>query len=106
MYIVHTLECTYKIIHSSETFPRLYSARSTTASLAGATCNDATSYHLSEVLSTAMNSSIHFSARKTKTKTMHLNVVNEKKTMSYIYFRQCIFVINKKYIQAVGSLYY
>jgi hypothetical protein len=43
-----------KIIHSSETFPRLYGARSTTASLTAATCNDATVYHLSEVFSTAM----------------------------------------------------
>jgi len=43
-----------KIIHSSGTFPRLYGARSTTASLTAATCNDATVYHLSEVLSTAM----------------------------------------------------
>ncbi len=43
-----------KIIHSSETFPRLYGARTTTASLAAATCNDATVYHLSEELSTAM----------------------------------------------------
>jgi hypothetical protein len=76
MYIVSTLECTSrifkilsnvpniipnsawraqpsplplydKIIHSSETFPRLYGARSTTASLTAATCNDATVYHLS-----------------------------------------------------------
>ncbi len=43
-----------KIIHSSETFPRLYGARSTTASLTAATCNDASVYHLSEELSTAM----------------------------------------------------
>jgi hypothetical protein len=40
-----------KIIHSSETFPRLYGAGSTTASIAAASCNDATEYHLSEVLS-------------------------------------------------------
>ncbi len=40
--------------YSSETYPRLYGARSATASLAAATCNDATVYHLSEVLSTAM----------------------------------------------------
>ncbi len=43
-----------KIIHRSETFPKLYGARSTTASLTAATSNDATVYHLSEVLSTAM----------------------------------------------------
>ncbi len=34
-----------KIIHSSETFPRLHGARSIIASLAAATCNDATVYH-------------------------------------------------------------
>ncbi len=43
-----------KIIDSSETFPRLYGTCSATASLAAATCNDDTVYHLSEVLSTAM----------------------------------------------------
>ncbi len=43
-----------KIICSSETFPRLYGARSTTASSAAATCNVVTVYHLSKVLSTAM----------------------------------------------------
>ncbi len=67
-----------KIIHSSETFPRFYGARSTTtASLAAATCNDATVYHLSEVFSTAMQlhpgQHLAFSIFSKKVKSVHSN---------------------------------